>query len=190
MANADPLKVRTGEVRLSYASLFEARCAPGSNVPKYSVVLLIPKTDKATLKALKNAELAAIDQGKETKWRGKIPPNLKSIIHDGDEEKDLDENPEYAGHMYMSVSANEKYPPLVIDRNKQEIMNPAEVYSGAYGIAILRAYPYSASGNNGVSFGLNALQKTRDGERLGGTGVSLDDFEDLGELDEDDDDLF
>ena len=54
-------KVVTGEVRLSWPELFETKIAPGSMVPKYSTMLLIPKTDEKTIKALRDAEKAAVE---------------------------------------------------------------------------------------------------------------------------------
>ena len=48
MYQNDPMKVLTGEVRLSYCSLTTPRAAKQGGEPKYSVTLLIPKTDTAT----------------------------------------------------------------------------------------------------------------------------------------------
>ena len=45
MYQNDPMKVLTGEVRLSYANLTTPRAAQQGGEPKYSVTLLIPKTD-------------------------------------------------------------------------------------------------------------------------------------------------
>ena len=48
MANERKTKVITGTVRLSYANIWEPKSIKGS-AAKYSVSLLIPKSDKATL---------------------------------------------------------------------------------------------------------------------------------------------
>lgn len=48
MYQNDPLKVLTGEVRLSYCNLVTPRAAQQGGEPKYSVTLLIPKSDTAT----------------------------------------------------------------------------------------------------------------------------------------------
>ncbi|WP_242846833.1 ssDNA-binding protein, partial [Clostridium sporogenes] len=63
-------KVTTGKVRLSYAHLFEPHAIEG-NEPKYSVSVIIPKTDTETLKAIKEATNEAKELGK-SKWNGKV----------------------------------------------------------------------------------------------------------------------
>ena len=177
-------KVITGKVRLSYAHLFE----PFSNQPnqdaKYSVVLLIPKTDKATIRALRAAQQAALESGKDSRFGGRIPKDWKDTIHDGDE-ADLDKNPEYEGHLFMSVSSKTK--PGIVDGNVQPILDSTEVYSGCYARVSINAFPYSQSGNKGVSFGLNHVQKLADGEFLGGRSKAEDDFDSV--ADDDDDNL-
>ena len=60
MYQNDPMKVLTGEVRLSYCNLTTPRAAQQGGEPKYSVTLLIPKTDMAT-KADIDAALASED---------------------------------------------------------------------------------------------------------------------------------
>jgi len=187
MAVAQPTKVITGTVRLSYAHLFEPFSFNDDQEPKYSVVLLIPKSDKATIKKIKAAQKAALEQGKSSKFNGKIPTNWSNTLRDGDEEKDLEDNPEFAGHYFMTVSAKTR--PGIVDRNVQPILDSTEVYSGCYARASINAFPYSVSGNKGVSFGLNHIQKLKDGEPLGGRSNAEDDFDALDddEFDEDDD---
>ena len=95
MADKPNTRVVTGKVRLSYVHLFEAYTSdPEEQEPKYSVTILIPKKDKATLKKIEDAIAAAKEEGKKSKWDGKIPPNFKTTLHDGDEEADLERNPE------------------------------------------------------------------------------------------------
>lgn len=55
---------------------------------------------------------------------------------------------------------------------------PDEIKSGDYGFAVLSAYTWhNAKKGDGISFGIEYLQKTRDGESLGGVGgISVDDF--------------
>lgn len=182
---AQSTKVVTGTVRLSYAHLFEPFSPNPDQEAKYSTALLIPKSDKATMRKLRAAEEAAREAGKSSRWGGKIPKNLKSIIHDGDEEADLEQNPEYEGHWYMTVSS--KTAPGIVDRQRQPILDSTEVYSGCYARASINAYPYSVQGNNGVSFGLNHVQKLADGEMLGGRSRAEDDFDELDDEDEDND---
>lgn len=179
-------KVVTGEVRLSYANLFEAR-AQDNGPAKFSTVIVIPKSDKATLKALKAAATEAAENGK-AKFGGKIPPavlkNPLTTLHDGDEEADLERNPEYEGCYYMSVSS--KVQPGIVDRAKQPILDAQEVYSGCYVRVALGAFAFNQQGNKGVSFGLNHVQKIRDGEPLGGITRAEDEFDELDDMDDDD----
>ena len=175
-------KVVTGEVRLSYVHLFEKYSNIEGQEPKYSVVILVPKTDKATIRKIQAAQQAALEQGKSSKFGGKIPKPWKNTFRDGDEEKDTEESPEYAGHMFMTVSTNRK--PAVVDRAREPIEDQDEVYSGCYARVSLNAYPFSASGNKGVSFGLQNVQKLRDGEPLGSVSRVEDDFDELGDEDD------
>lgn len=183
---ASKTKVITGRVRLSYVHVFEPFSNQEDQAPKYSCVLLIPKSDKATIKAIRRAQQAALEQGKDRVFGGKIPKVWKDTLRDGDEEKDTDANPEYAGHMFMSVSAKTR--PGIVDRDLNPITDSAEVYSGCYARVSINCFPYSVSGNKGVSFGLNHIQKIADGDFLGGRSRAEDDFDALGD-DEDDDDL-
>lgn len=181
------VKVVTGEVRLSYCNIWEARSQGDDDTPKFSCVILIPKSDKKTLLAIKKATAEAAEAGKSTRFNGTIPKNLATTLHDGDEEGDLERNPEYEGMMYMSVSA--KTQPGIVGRDKLPIMDSSEVYSGCYARVSLGAFAYNYKGKKGVSFGLNHVQKLRDGEMLGGRTRAEDDFDDLDDMDDDNEDL-
>jgi len=176
VAVKSPTRVVTGKVRLSYVHLFE----PYSNNPeqdaKYSVTILIPKSDTVTLDKIAKAQAAAAEDGKAKTFGGRIPTNLKTTLHDGDEEADLDRNPEYAGHYYMAMSSKSR--PGVVDADLQPVLDPAQVYSGCYARVSINAFPYSNSGNKGISFGLNNVQFLEDGEPLGGRTRAEDDFSD------------
>lgn len=176
-------KVVTGRVRLSYVHIWEPYSIPNQDA-KYSVVLLIPKTDRATIKKLRDAQQAALEAGRERAFGGRIPTTWKDTIHDGDEEADLDRNPEYAGHLYMSVGSQTK--PGVVDKDVNPVLDQTAVYSGCYARVSLKAFPYSQSGNKGVSFGLNHVQLLDDGEALDGRSKAADDFD---RMDDDEDSL-
>jgi hypothetical protein len=178
--SAQATKVVTGVVRLSYVHVFEPWSNSEDQPERYSVTLLIPKTDKATLNAIKKAQEAALEQGKSKVFSGKIPANWKSTLHDGDEEADLEKNPECAGHMMMAVASKTK--PGVVDRNLNPIIDSTEIYSGCYARVSINAFPYNTSGNRGVSFGLNHIMKWADGDYLGGRSRAEDDFADIAEL--------
>lgn len=174
-------KVVTGRVRLSYVHLFEPYAQKPDQDAKYSCVILIPKSDTGTIDKIKAAQRAALENGKAKTFGGKIPVNWGNTLHDGDEEADLEKNPEYEGHYYMSISAKTR--PGVVDQNVQPIIDSTEVYSGCYARVSMNAFPYSNSGNKGVSFGLNHVQKLADGDPLGGRSRAEDDFDSVDEED-------
>lgn len=186
-ANNQKTKLITGEVRLAFIHALEPDSFNG-NDPKFSVVVMIPKSDKKLLGQIKAAVDAAIELGKETKWGGKIPKKLRKPLRDGDE--DMADYPEFEDHFFMRVSSLNA--PGIIDRYKNEVTDSNGIYSGCWGRVSMNMFPYSASGNNGVSAGLNNIQVLRDGEPFGGRSRAEDDFDDdfLDEYEDDDiDDL-
>lgn len=163
-------KVITGKVRMSYANVFEPKSINGSD-PKYSVSLIIPKSDKVTIEKIK----AAIETAKKegiTKLGGKIPANLKTPLRDGDIDRPDDEA--YANSYF--INANSTVRPGIVDANLQSIIDTTEFYSGCYGRASIVFYAYNANGNKGIACGLQNLQKLEDGEPLGGRSRAEDDF--------------
>lgn len=169
MSVKNPTRVVTGEVRLSYANLFEAKSIQGSK-PKYSVSLIIPKSDKATLAKIEAAIDAAIEAG-TAKFGGKRPNKaaLKLPLRDGDTERD---DEAYANSMF--VNANSTTPPQVVDESLAPILDRSQVYSGCYGRASITFYAFNTNGNKGIACGLGNIQKIRDGEPLGGGHVSAE----------------
>lgn len=172
-------KVTTGKARLSYAHIFEPHAIEG-NEPKYSVSVIIPKTDTATLNCIKQATDAAKEAGK-SKWGGKIPGAIKTPLRDGDVERPDDEA--YAGCYFLNASSKMK--PGVVDASAHPIMNASDVYSGCYARLTLNFYGYNAAGNKGVACGLGNIQKLEDGEPLGGFTRAEDEFESVGSSDDD-----
>lgn len=164
-------KVTTGKVRLSYAHLFQPHAIEG-NEPKYSVSIIIPKTDKDTLMAIKEA-VEQVKKDGAAKWGGKIPATLKTPLRDGDAERPDDEA--YKNSYFLNASSKNK--PGVVDQNVQPVLDATEVYSGCYGRLTINFYAFSASGNKGVAAGLGNVQKLEDGEPLGGFTSAANDFE-------------
>lgn len=165
----NPNTVTTGEVRLSYTDLFQPRASQLGAEPKYSVTVLVPKSDTATKAAIDAAMAYAVEQGVGKKWGGVRPPQPNLCIHDGDGPRPSDGQPygaECRGCWVFTASSNK--PPFVVDLSTQPIINQAEVYSGMYGRVSINFFPYSASGKKGIGCGLNGVQKMRDGEPLAG----------------------
>lgn len=171
-ANKQATKVITDEVRFSFVHVLEPYAFEGED-PRYSLVILIPKKNKALLERIRKAQAAAVELGVKTKWGGKKPKNLGNTLRDGDEEMDGEE---FHGMYFMRVASKTK--PGVIDAYKNPITDSNEIYSGCYGRVSMSFFPYSTAGNNGVSAGLNNVQVLRDGEPLGGRSRAEDDFDD------------
>lgn len=170
MAQTNKVKVVTGKVRFSYANVFQAKAAVEGGTPKYSVSLIIPKSDKETVAKLQKA----FEDAKTTNaafFGGSVPKNLKGGLRDGDLEKD---DPAYANSYF--INANSAQRPDIVDADRNTILDPNEFYSGCYGRASVTFYPYNAQGSKGIACGLNNLQKLEDGEKLGGATSAAADF--------------
>lgn len=170
-------KVVTGKVRLSFVHIFEPHASVEGGDTKYSVTLLIPKSDTDTVSKIQ----AAIKEARESFCAKNGPTSLpakpKTTIHDGDGVRENGEpfGPECKGCYVMTVSSNQK--PVIVDAFLNEITDPGEVYSGCYGRAAINFYGYSRAGKKGISAGLLSVQKLTDGEPFGTVG-SADDFND------------
>lgn len=178
MANKvnNPMKVITGpDTRWSYANVWEAKSINGGT-PKFSVSLIIPKSDKVTIAKIKAAIEAAYKEGEaKLKGNGRSVPALsvlKTPLRDGDTERPDDEA--YANAYF--VNANSATAPGIVDADRQPILDRNEVYSGVYGRASINFYAFNSNGNKGIACGLNNLQKIRDGGPLGGKSRAEDDF--------------
>ena len=180
----NPMKVITGkDTRWSYANVWEPKSINGG-VPKFSVSLIIPKSDKKTIEAIKKAIQAAYKEG-EAKLKGNsrsVPPleSIKTPLRNGDTERPDDEA--YANSFFLN--ANSTTQPGIVDANVQPILTRSEVYSGVYGRASINFYAFNSNANRGIACGLNNLQKIRDGEPLGSRTSAEDDFADFAEDDD------
>lgn len=179
----NPTKVITGVARLSYVHVFEPKSINGSE-PKYSVAVLIPKTDKATIEKLKLAMNAALEHGKTSKFGGKVPPNLKMPLRDGDVDRPDDDV--YKGHYFINCNSD-KRPGIAKPVGKhpdgrtkfQEITDTTELYSGCYGRVSINFYAFNINGNRGIAAGLGNIVKVQDGEPLAGRASVEREFADL-----------
>lgn len=179
----NPTKVITGvNTRWSYVNAWEPKSINGG-APKYSVSLIIPKSDTKTLEKIRAAIQAAYEEGQsKLKGNGRSVPALSALktpMRDGDAERPDDEA--YANSYF--VNANSGTAPGIVDADRNPILERSEVYSGVYGKASINFYAFNSNGNKGIACGLNNLQKIRDGEPLGGKSRAEDDF---AEEDEDD----
>lgn len=150
----------TGAVRIAFSHVLEAAETLNGDM-KFSCVLLFDPADP-TIALMKKAAGAAAKK----KWPEKMPANLRSPFRDGNEK-------EYQGFgdkVFVSCSAKNK--PGVVDQGLKAITSdepgPGGIYSGAWVRADINAFAYDTKGNQGVSFGLNNIQKLGDDEAFSG----------------------
>lgn len=179
----NPTKVITEvNTRWSYVNAWEPKSINGG-APKYSVSLIIPKSDTKTLEKIRAAIQAAYEEGQsKLKGNGRSVPALSALktpLRDGDAERPDDEA--YANSYF--VNANSGTAPGIVDADRNPILERSEVYSGVYGRASINFYAFNSNGNKGIACGLNNLQKIRDGEPLGGKSRAEDDFAEADEED-------
>ena len=171
----NPTKVITGEARLSYANLWEPKSINGG-APKYSVSIIIPKSDTRTIGKVKAAIEAAYREGEtKLKGNGKTVPALSALktpLRDGDTERPDDEA--YADSYF--INANSATAPGIVDSACETILERSQLYSGVYARASVNFFAFNSNGNKGIACGLNNIQKLRDGDPLGGKSRAEDDF--------------
>jgi hypothetical protein len=166
-------KVITGKVRFSYLHVWEPAAVEEGSQKKYSVSLIIPKSDTDTVARIKNAIQSALEAGK-AKFGGKIPASLKLPLRDGDIERADDDA--YLNSWFLNANSSKQ--PGIVDQNVQPILRQDEIYSGCYGRASINFFAFNTNGNKGIACGLNNIQKLSDGELLGGRTTAEFDFAD------------
>ena len=150
--------------RLSYEHLFTPHAVNENADPKYSMTLLIPKTDTKTIEALNAAIGNAVQDGVERHvFKQPIDPTQTKYppLRDGDKPNDSGEprGPEFQGHWFIAAKSSTKRKPFVVDANLQPIIDESEIYSGCYINAAVQFFAYENSGNKGISASLVGAQK-------------------------------
>ena len=189
--------VKTGEVRFSFCHLFEPSSF-NDQKPKYSLAILIYKSDKATLDAIKKAYEAAKQVGVERfgkAFASKASPLIRPVgsnyglLKDADQDDELAADPNYANHFVMNLKSDKAPQVLARETGRKRLTKEDGgediVYSGCFGKVTFNVYPYQNVAT-GISAGLNNVLKTRDGDRFGGWVSAEDDFAD----DLQDDDIY
>jgi hypothetical protein len=166
------------DATLLYAHLYEKQVSKNfpDAKPMYRVTLPIPKTDTRTVQAIVNAEAATFDDFREKQvgW-SKIDfnhfPTESRALKDGD----ATDNEQLAGCWKISASSESKPNCYDIDGTELNLMTDPDrlgLYSGAKARVALR---FGASHGKICAF-IQAVRKIADGERLGGTNVTYEDF--------------
>ena len=177
-------KVITGKnTIMSYLTVNEPKIPLGGGTPKYSVSLVIPKSDTETVARIHAGMKAAYNEGlSKLQGNGKTVPDYESLkkpLRDGDKERKND--PVYKDCWFINANSSTK--PGCVDANCQPIIDTSELYSGIIGRASINFYAFNTNGNKGIACGLNNIQKLKDGTPLGGHSRAEDDFADSEEDD-------
>ena len=161
-------RFRTGEIRASYAYVFEPYKSDEAAEAKYSMSVIIPKDDKETIAVINQAIEAAKKQGIE-KFGKSWAAKCRMPLHDGDTDKPEDEA--YADSFF--INSNNRKKPKIYDEQGIPTDDSTVVYSGCYGSVMIEFYPYQKKTNQGISASLLGFMKTDDGEPLGGSSIDV-----------------
>lgn len=163
--------VLTPEFRVSFAHVFTPQKAQEADKKdKYGLTMLFAKD--ADLSGLKKAAQAALEEKFGVKMKDDtFRKRLRSPFRDQGEKA-------YDGYVpgAIFVNATSIHKPQVVDAKVQDIIDTADFYSGCYARATVRAFAYEQKGNVGVAFGLQNVQKLRDGESLSGRKNAQEEF--------------
>ena len=181
------LKTMSCEFRVSFPQVFTPK-AYLQNEPKFSVVMLFDKAAQETeqFKTMKGlAKKAFVRKFGQAVWDGSTKDDFGwPVIHNGQIYKnpfrsggDKAEKYEGYGDGVVFITASSKNRPGLVDEALQPIITEADFYAGCYARATINAYEYDAGANKGVAFGLNNLQKLRDGEAFSGRVKAEDEFD-------------
>lgn len=163
----------TGEARLSYVHLYDPHSNNGGE-PKYGTTVLVPKSDVQTKARIDAAVEYAKQKGVAEKWNGVMPPVVALPIYDGDGVRPNGEPFGAECKGCWVFTASNKNPVQMVDAGMNPIVQKGELYSGCYARVCVSVFAYNNAGKRGIGFGLEAVQKLRDGDPLGG-GVSVAD---------------
>ena len=175
------INLTTPECVLMYPALFEAKYNDLKKKDEWTVTMLFDKktNDMAKLKA-------GMVQAAKNEFGAEV--DLKSLdlrrIQDGDKPTSTGKDrPAACKGMWVVKAATRLSQPGVVDKALSKILDPSEIYSGVYAHVNVTIKAYKGPQGDGVTFYLNHVQKTKDGEALTGGPKSEDVFEalDLGE---------
>jgi hypothetical protein len=171
---SETTKIRIGPARFSYANVWKPRAMKEGDTPKYSISILIPKSDKKQIAKIKKAIEVATKNGK-TVFKGRKPTEYP--LHDGDKEKPGDGA--YEGMMYINAKSDTA-PGIMkmVNGEPEQIEDQREFYSGCHGYVTVNFFPFN-KGSIGVGAGLNHILKVKDDTALSGKGDAATDFADL-----------
>lgn len=171
--------MNTPEFRASYPSVFTAQKNDLNGKMEYSIVAVFPlSADLTELKAA--AQKVVVDKygPDKAKWPTGMRSPFRQCKERWKNEGGVVKIPagyEEGEAVFLTLKSANK--PGVVDQNVADIIEPHQFYAGCYARASVNPYVYDQKGNRGVSFGLNNVQKLRDGDPLGGRSAPSSDFQ-------------
>ena len=177
-------KITLKNVRLSFPNLFKKGSFNGQENGKFEATFLLPKSDKKTYDQI----MKAIEECKTENKLGKVKED-NLFIKDGDEIFEEKEYAGYNGHWAIKAANSSRIP--VFDRDKSPIVEEdGKIYAGCYVNAIISPWGQNNSYGKRVNANLYGVQFVKDGEEFGGKSLATaDDFDELDDLDSEDEDL-
>ena len=154
--------VMTMPVRLQWPALDEPKSAQEGQEPKYSACLLIP--NGADISALNDIAAAAAKAKFGDDWAKK---GIRKPFRSQNEKAQYDGFADSEAAKY--VNASTKLPPALFGFGgpaEPLALDTPAIYAGCWVLAKINAYAYDQKGNKGVSFGLAALMKVADDDKL------------------------
>lgn len=182
MAKSEMKKVTTPVFRVSFPNVFKPASFDGGE-PKYGVSMLFDpskfsESDKKAWAAMK-ALLDEVSMARFKKRAKDLPDNYKKGFRKGEEKEGMDGY----GPGIIFCNATSRMKPGLIDRDKTVITDEEQFYPGCYARATVVAFAFDNKGK-GVSFGLNNLQKVRDGDAFSARTDATEDFDEDLDADE------
>ena len=169
-------KIKMQNVRLSFPSLFNTSMFGGEDTGKYEATFILDKTAHAKVIEQINAQIGVL--AKE-KFKGKVPPEDKLCIKDGDDA----DRPEFEGS--YTIKASTKKRPLVIDNDKSPLVEADNrPYAGCYVNAIISLWAQDNQYGKRINAQLDGVQFFKDGEPFGDAPVDPDEFDSFDDDDE------
>ena len=175
-------KLHINNARLSFPSVWKRSVYNGVE-GKFEATLLIPKDNAKTIKMLKSAIKAKVDDS------GLKIPSSKFCMKDGD---DIYEEKEYDGYQntYAFKASNNTRPTIVNRDGSQLTEDDGKIYAGCVVNAIVELWVQNNNYGKRINANLLGLQFVKDGEPFGAGSLDVSNEFQVLEEDEFEDDDF
>jgi hypothetical protein len=169
-------QIKTNKFRVSFPNVHAPKADMQGNL-KFGLSMIFDSVeDIAGIRAIvKEAAIGGF---------GSVPQGLKVPWSKGDEKKNKQTGETYDGYTgKIIINASSKQRVGIVDceidpaTGKLHVLtNEEEFYGGCFAIATVTAWTWDNIGGQGVSIGLQNIQKVEDGEKFSGKTNAEDDF--------------